>query len=102
MTKVVNFQVNIIINGFNKQKIGPKTKPIPESQSNFKIVLLVSLIGKLHFAFLDFLNLLITLDLNRWLTPFLLKGFKTNLRDEDLYHVLPDDESKYLGDKLER
>ena len=38
----------------------------------------------------------------RWLTPFLWKGFNKNLKNEDLYRVLPEDDSKFLGDKLER
>ena len=44
-------------------------------------------------------------DLNicfRWLTPFLWKGFNKNLKNEDLYRVLPEDDSKFLGEKLER
>ena len=38
----------------------------------------------------------------RWLNPFLWKGFNKNLKNEDLYRVLPEDDSKFLGEKLER
>ncbi|XP_037813415.1 multidrug resistance-associated protein 4-like isoform X2 [Lucilia sericata] len=37
-----------------------------------------------------------------WIIPLLYKGSKQGLREEDLPKCLPDDESKVLGDKLER
>ena len=36
------------------------------------------------------------------MTPFLLNGAKNELKKEDLYKVLSEDESQVLGDKLER
>ena len=46
-----------------------------------------------------------TLDFNiefRWMTSFLWKGFKTEIEKEELYQVIPEDESKFLGDELEK
>ena len=38
----------------------------------------------------------------RWMTPFLWNGSKNEIKKEDLHKVLQEDESKVLGDKLER
>ena len=36
------------------------------------------------------------------MTSFLWNGYKTELQKEDLYEVLSEDDSKVLGDQLER
>ena len=53
----------------------------------------------------DFLQNVQTLDFIiafRWMTSFLWKGYKTEIEKEDLYQVIPEDESKFLGDELEK
>ena len=61
--------------------------------------------GKKLFRFSNnFKNLTGSLPIinSRWMTPFLLNGAKNELKKEDLYKVLSEDESQVLGDKLER
>ena len=41
-------------------------------------------------------------DRFRWMTSFLWNGYKTELQKEDLYEVLSEDDSKVIGDQLER
>jgi hypothetical protein len=46
---------------------------------------------------------LLTILLNlRYTRKIFIKGFRTQLREEDIYEVLPSYESKKLGNKLER
>ncbi|XP_053403237.1 ATP-binding cassette sub-family C member 4-like [Mercenaria mercenaria] len=37
-----------------------------------------------------------------WMNPIFTTGFKRRLEDEDMYNVTHDEESEYLGEKLER
>ena len=37
-----------------------------------------------------------------WIIPFLWRGSKKEIKEDDVYKVLPDDESKYLGDLLDK
>lgn len=37
-----------------------------------------------------------------WIIPLMYKGCKNGLKEDDLPQCLPDDESRILGDKLEK
>lgn len=44
---------------------------------------------------------LFLLIFNRWLNPLFKIGHKRRLEEDDMYSVLPEDRSKYLGEELQ-